>query len=228
MNKSKSIILSRPNSWYSDNRYLTIKLDLFGKCLCVLFNKYLGKNYYFQKFTPTIRTDKNRPIWQQGTERKSLAIISPTLYDENSSQIYNKTRIINMAYPRLGTSKQRQSMFTKAPLKLDEKDFLLYFGDYSFDNVEISLGHIENCRFVPNDCFKTSSTTEVNHSNLKYPFVEEFINAIFNYKVLNERPQLDDNDMLLILEEFGISKEQIPPKIKTFKIKSDKKIEEIN
>lgn len=190
-------------------------MELFGKNLCAIFNEYLQDYYYFQKFTPTIRTDKERPIWQQGEERKKLAIIGPNLYDENSQHNYSSVRVVDMAYPRphslepfTSRSREYPLMFSKAPLKLDEKEFLLYFGDYAFENVQICLGHIENCGFVPTDCFKTSPTTEIDHSNPIYLFVEDFVKIIFNYKILNKKPILDQNDMQLILEEFGISRKQ--------------------
>lgn len=220
MNDITKLRLPRPNSLYYENGYLTIDLELFGKYLCVIFNKFLGEQYYFQKFTPTIKTDRERPIWQQGMERKHLAIIGPNLYDEKSSQNYNREREVHMAYPRSKClepftlySNEYPSMFSKAPLRLDEKEFLLYFGDYACENLKISLGHVEEGQFVPTDSFKTKPTSEINYTNLQYPFIEDFIKEIFYYKIVNIRPNLDQNDMDLILEQFRISKEE---KLQTF------------
>lgn len=215
MNDITKLRLPRPNSWYYENGYLTIDLELFGKNLCAIFNEFLGEYYYFQKFMPTIKTDKERPIWQQGEERKYLAIISPNLYDEKSSHNYNRFRVVHRPYPRPQYleaytlhSREYPSMFSYDPLILDDKDFLLYFGDYSYENVKISLGYIENGQFVPTDSLKTKPTLEINHANLQYPFIEDFIKEIFYYKIVNIRPNLDQNDMKLILEEFGISREE--------------------
>lgn len=213
MNNIKNISFSKPKSWYFENGYLTIDLELFGKYLCAIFNEYLEGYYYFQKFTPIIATDKERPIWQQGEERKKLAIISPILYKDDSDQNYNRARVINTSYPRSQylqpltlSSKEQPSLFSKAPLKLAENEFLLYFGDYDFDNVKICLGYIENNQFIPTNAFETSKTTGIEHLNPKYSFVEDFITAIFYYKILNKKPILNQRDMELILEKFGINR----------------------
>ena len=215
MNDITKLRLPRPNSWYYENGYLTIDLELFGKYLCAVFNKFLGEYYYFQKFRPTIKTDKERPIWQQGEESKYLAIISPNLYDENSKQNYNRVRVVHSPYPRpqyleayTTRSREYPSMFSYEPLILDDKDFLLYFGDYSCENLKVNLGHVENGKFVPTDSFKTKPTTEINHTNLQYPFIEDFIKEILYYKIVNIRPNLDQSDMDLILKEFGISRNE--------------------
>ena len=99
-------------------------------------------------------------------------------------------------------------MFTKLPIKLDEKDFLLYFGDCSLDKADIILGQIKNSEFIPSNIFPLESTSEIIHSKVMYSFVNQFIRVIFNYKVLNKKPNLDDNDMAKILEEFGISRKE--------------------
>lgn len=215
MNNIDDIILTMPSDWYYDNGYLTISLELFGKYLCAIFNEFLEDYYYFKKFTPTIRTDRERPIWQQGEESKKLAIISPISHDEDSQYNYNKVKVVNMAYPKPKYleaftlhSKEYPSMFAKSPLNLDEKEFMLYFGNYDFDYVKVYLGHIENCRFVPTDRFKNSSAVEIIYSNPIYPFVEEFIKDIFYYKLFNAKPNLDHSDMELILENFGISRKE--------------------
>ena len=215
MSDIKKLRLPRPNSWYYENGYLTIDLELFGKYLCVIFNKFLEEYYYFQKFTPTIKTDKERPIWQQGAERKHLAIISPNLYDEKSSQNYNRVREFHMSYPKPPYlepftlySKEYPSMFSKEPLKLDEKEFLIYFGNHACEKVKVSLGYVENGQFVPTNSFQTVLRPEINHTNLQYPFIENFIKEIFYYKIINIKPNLDQDDMDLILGEFGINREE--------------------
>ena len=221
--------LKYPNSWYYENGYLTIDLELFGRNLCELFNKFLGEYYDFQKFTPTIRTDKERPIWQQGEESRYLAIISPNLYDEKSIQNYNRVREVHMVYPRpycvqdsTLCSKEYPSMFSKEPLILGEKEFLLYFGVTAHENLKVSLGYIENCDFVPSasvenfrisssyignrECSTTKPKTssEIYYSNLQYPFVEAFIKEIFYYKVTNLKPNLNQNDMTNVNKNFKI------------------------
>lgn len=213
MNSKKNITLARTDNWYFENGYLTIDLELFGKYLCDVFNEHLGGHYHFQKFTPTVQTDKNRPIWQQGEEKKNLAIISPILYSEDSYLNYNRVRVVPMACPKpqylesfTSYSKEYPSMFSKAPIKLDEKEFLLYFGDEALENVQICLGHIENGEFVPTDYFRTSPTAEIDHTNPIYKFVEDFIKAIFIYKILNRKSKLNESDMDAILEEFGINR----------------------
>lgn len=214
MNNITNITLPRPKEWYYNNDYLTIDLELFGPYLCALFNNFLGEYYYFQKFTPTIKTDKERPIWEQGEDRKNLAIITPHLHDEKSPHNYNRVRVVHFSDFRppylpafTATSKEWPSLFSKAPLKLDEKEFLLYFGDYACENVKIGLGYIEDGQFIPTDAFKRSApTTEIEHINPAYPFVEDFIRAVFNYKIVNRKPNLNENDMEVILEDFGISR----------------------
>lgn len=206
--------LQRSNSWYYEVGYLTMDLELFGKYLSALFSKYLGKDYYFQTFTPTIKTDKDRPIWQQGEETKYLAIIGPKLYSEDPNKNYSRVREVDIPFSRphyMSTStmysKEYPSMFYYAPLELDEKEFLLYFGNTPCEKVKINLGHVDDGQFVPTNSFKVKPKNEVKHSNLPYLFVEDFIRAIFTYKILNKKPVLDESDMELILEEFGISRE---------------------
>ena len=97
--KHISLVLTKPESWFYENGYLSINLRLFSKYLSAIFSKCLGESYSYQEFAPTITTDKNRPIWQQGKERKELAIISPKSYDENQKK-YNEVRTVCMAYPK--------------------------------------------------------------------------------------------------------------------------------
>lgn len=212
--KHISLVLTKPESWFYENGYLSINLRLFSKYLSAVFSKYLGESYSYQEFAPTITTDKNRPIWQQGKERKKLAIISPKSYEENQKK-YNEVRTVCMVYPKphhlepfTTYTKEYPSMFTKLPIKLDEKDFLLYFGSYSLDKADIILGQIKNSKFIPTNIFPLESTSEIIHSKAMYSFVNQFIRVIFNYKVLNKKPNLDDNDMAKILEEFGISRKE--------------------
>lgn len=210
MNDIMDISLPNSISWYYDNGYLTIDLELFGKNLCAIFTKFLNQFYYFQTFTPTIETDKDRPIWQQGKECRNLVIISPNSYN------YNKVRTIHAASqnspfmtPFTIYSKDYPSLFSKAPLKLGEKDFLLYFGNYANEDLKISLGDIVNGRFIPTKYFRSPGAThEVIYANPDYLFIDEFLKAIFYYKVLNNKPNLNQDDMDLILEELGISKEE--------------------
>lgn len=244
MDNTKDIILPYPSDWYYENGYLTIDLELFGQNLCALFNKYLGEHYYFQKFYPKIRTDKERPIWQQWSETKSLAIISPTLHDENSTRNYNEERVVYVAHPHpqflssyTSYSEEYPSLFTKEPLELDDKDFLLYFGDHSFDYVKVYLGTIENGIFIPSkvgDYLRVPVTVEssgsdtIHYNNPVYPFIEDFMREIFLYKVSNKKPILDQNDMDLILERFEISKsERIQTIIELLKAVKEQATEEL-
>ncbi|MCX4249712.1 MAG: hypothetical protein OSJ65_08160 [Bacilli bacterium] len=204
--------LPESNSWYYKNGYLTIDLELFGKNLCAIFNEFIGEYYYFQKFTPTIKTDNNRPIWQQGEENRVLVIISPNLYDERSPQNYNKIRVAHMAYPGPQylksytlQSKEYHSMFSKRPLKLAETDFLLYFGKSVCE--QVNLGYVENGQFIPTSDFRTKKVLEIEYTNSQYSLVEDFIKEIFNYKIVNKKPILDQNDMNIVLEQLGISRE---------------------
>ncbi len=217
---TKDIILPRPREWYYENGYLTIDLELFGTNLCALFDKYLGGCHHFKKFYPKIRTDKDRPIWQQWSESRDLAIISP----ENSNRDYNKESVVYASHPHPQFlqaytlySEEYPSLFTKRPLELDDKDFLLYFGDYSFDCVKVYLGIIENGIFIPSkvgDYYPIPVTVEssggdtIHYNNPVYPFIEDFMREIFFYKIANKKPTLDQSDMNLILENFGISRSE--------------------
>jgi len=224
MNNIADIILSRPDIWYYEKGYLTVDLELFGINLCALFNKYLGEHYYFQKFHPKIKTDNNRPIWQQWSETKNLAIISPTLHDENSNRNYSREEIVYAAHPHpqfltsyTSYSEEYPSLFTKKPLELDDNDFLLYIGDYSLDNVQVYLGTIKNGIFMPSKVgdglrvpvtVKSSGNDTIRYNNPVYPFIEDFMREIFFYKISNKKPVLDQCDMDLILEKFEISKSE--------------------
>lgn len=228
-----NIKLSMSESWYYENGYLTIDLELFGKYLSAVFNRFLGGYYYFQKFTPIIMTDKERPIWQQGEEIKDLVVISPNLYGKESEKNYNRVRVVHMAsqQPRylqaytLG-SKEYPSLFSKVPLELDEKDYLLYFGDYACKNVKIVLGSVKNSEFVPHSRFEVIGSSGIKYSNPQYPFIEEFIRAIFNYRILHQKPNLDQDDMELILEDFGISrKEKLQTIVKLLKTMEEESTE---
>lgn len=210
---TKNIKLSMSESWYYDNGYLTIDLELFGKYLSAVFNRFLGGYYYFQKFTPIIMTDKERPIWKQGKEIKSLAVISPNLYGKEFEKNYNRVRVVHMSSQQpwslqaytLG-SKEYPSLFSKLPLELDEKDYLLYFGDYACKDVTIVLGSVKNSEFVPLSRFEVIGSSGIKYSNPQYSFIEGFIKAIFNYRILNQKPNLDQDDMESILDNFGINK----------------------
>ncbi len=97
-------------------------------------------------------------------------------------------------------------MFSKLPLELDEKDYLLYFGDYACKDVTIVLGSVKNSEFVPLSRFEVIGSSGIKYSNPQYSFIEGFIKAIFNYRILNQKPNLDQDDMESILDNFGINK----------------------
>lgn len=215
MNNLNNITLLKNDYWYYRNGYLSIDLELFGRNLCELFNKYLGEYYCFRKFKPTIKTDKERSIWLQGEESKNLAIIRPISYDNIKKRDYNEVKEVNMSMHQQFVQaytlyyKESPSAFSKFPLELDEKEFLLYFGKYDYGYVKVSLGDVENGKFIPSDFFNSNLIEDgIKFSNIMYPFVQEFIKEIFYYKVINEKPILTQNDMELILEKFEISKKQ--------------------
>ncbi len=198
--------------------YLEIDLELFAKNLCKLFTFYLNENYNFQILETSLETIPERwPIWNQKKEVRKLGIISSKIYPSFFARKTLKPYIKYMGAPTL---------FELDPLNIDNPNFLLFFDLNEVS--KISLGTIKNGIFIPND-FSTFSK-EVFHSNPNYPFIEKFIKLIFEYKLINKKPIIDQNDMDIILLNFNISREELNQRLindlKLLEKECHKKIEE--
>lgn len=212
-----SVEFFKSNEWCSQNGYLTIDCRLFSRYLCELFNRFLGGYHYYQEFKPVIETDKERPIYLQGKEERNLVIIST-----NKENDYSKKRIVNRDYlglrylePVTIETKSYLTLFSKYPIKLGDSDFLIYFGSYDLSYVKVCLGSIENGIFIPNkfafplvSSLRYGNEKEIYDKNPNYSFIEDFMKELFNYKVSNRKPDLDESDMELILLQFGISRKE--------------------
>lgn len=190
------------NEYYYREGYFTIDLELFGNSLSDVLSKYLNKNYYFQWLEPNLSVNKKMwPTWNQKSESRYMGILSTKVYDKDS---FN--RVTDLPHVE---HKNAFTLFSRLPLNIPNKDFLVYFGNYDFKHATVFLGHIDNGKFTPNNFnpfMETSCIHEVKYQNYKYEVVGSFIEAIVNYKIKNKKPIIDQSDMAIILEDFDISR----------------------
>ena len=189
-----------PLSWFEENKFFDIDEDIFGNALSSLFSIKLGNEFYFQKLISTCEA-KPGPIDYYHKSDRLLSIISTTQYNHKYSHY------ISPYYYR--KEHYFDTIFKHFPVEIKDADFLIYFGD-SYQR-RIKLGKLQDGNFVPNNFNPIQdygNMDEVKFSNRAYDFVSDFINAIMQYKLNNRKPDITEEDMDIILEQFGIKKSQ--------------------
>lgn len=193
-----------PDSWFRDNGYLDINRKLFGEALSLIFTKELGEKHYFNQLQVIRNTSKDIPVDNRTTDERCMDIISPIKYNKND---FNYT----MPYPHYKKSPNDYSTaFSKYPVNLGKKDFLLYF-DISDNYDNLSLGTLENGTFIPYDF--SDKLPGIHHINHHYEFINNFIEKIIKYKLDNHKPIINQDDMKLILKNFDINYQEKIAKI---------------
>ena len=188
-----------PLKWFEENSFFDIDENIFGNALSTLFSMKFGKDYYFQKLISVCEAKPGPVVWHT-THISNLSVISPTQYDSEYSHYISP-------YP---FSKEHyfDNLFKHFPVKINDSDFLVYFGNYS--KRKIKLGKLQDGNFVPNNFDPIQDyehRDEVKFNNPSYDFVSDFINAIIQYKLNNRKPDITQEDMDVILEQFGIRKD---------------------
>lgn len=197
--KNPLMLKDYPLEWFNDKGFFDIDEDIFGNALSTLFSMKFGQKFYFQKLISTCEA-KPGPIAWHTTHTINLSVISSTKYDIEYSHYVSQYPYCKEHY--------FDNLFKHFPVQINNSDFLLYFGNDS--KGKIKLGKLQDGNFVPNnfnpiqDC---EHQDEVKFNNPSYDFVSDFINAIIQYKLDNRKFNLTQEDMDVILEQFGVKKE---------------------
>ena len=85
------------------------------------------------------------------------------------------------------------------------------------DNEKLKIGEIINNKFIPNiRIFEKSHdinfSKEVNFNNDNFNFIHDFIIEIIKYKLQNEKMDITEEDMKIIIQEY--EKQNIKQKVK--------------
>ena len=187
-----------PIKWFEENGYFDIDADLFGNALSALFTAYFGKRYFYNAISFTYEGKSRR--WANYNDifhSRYIFLLSTKEYKKNWKRFFSE-------YPY----RERQyfdSMFKQKPISVKDEDYLINFGCLS--NPKIKLGKIEDGKFVPNTIpFNDfDHKTEINYNNQNIDLVEDFINEIISYKLKNRKGTIDQGDINIILEKYGIS-----------------------
>lgn len=187
-----------PLKWFEENGYFEIDVDLFGKALSELFTAYFGKRYFYNKISFTYEGKSRR--WANYTDishTRYMSLLSTKEYEKSWRRLFSEYPYRERNY--------FDSMFKQKPIFIKDKDYLINFENSS--KPKIKLGKIEDGKFVPNTIpFNDSDhKAEINYNNQNIDLVEDFINEIMNYKLLNRKSTLIQDDMNKILEKYGIS-----------------------
>lgn len=188
-----------PLKWFENNGFFDIDENIFGNSLSKLFSMKFGKEYYFQILTSTCEA-KPGPVVLYTEHTKYLSIISPIKCGSEYSHYVSPHPYRKEHY--------FDNLFKHFPVKINDGDFLIYFGDYC--NRKIKLGKLKDGNFIPNNFDPIQdggNKDEVKFNNPSYDFVGEFINEIVQYKLNNRKSDITQEDMDIILEQFGVKKE---------------------
>ena len=189
-----------PLNWFEKNGFFDIDENVFGTALSKLFSIKFDKEYYFQRLV-SICEAKPGPIVWHTEHTKYLSIISPIKYGNEYSYYVSP-------YP-YRKEHYFDNLFKHFPVKINDSDFLIYFGNYC--NRKIKIGKLQDGKFVPNNFDPIQdgeNKDEVRFNNPSYDFVEEFINTIMQYKLNNRKSNITQEDMNIILEQFEVKKEE--------------------
>jgi len=190
---------------FKDKRYLTIDAMLFGEALSLLFTKYYGKEYHFNKITYNYKGKSKYGLMYDDINEFRFS------YEVSVRKINGKIEYhhhYNGDYdvPFIKEYKE-DSMFRCNPLFVGDAYIVKYASDG--DN-NIELGSIIKGEFVPriNDAiYSKGLENEINYDNTKFDIVEDFILEIINYKIIHHKPNLEEKDFYEILKKYGISKQ---------------------
>ena len=184
------------NKWFKENGYLTINTELFATNLTNLFSRMLHENYYCNDLLSNVVYNN---IDQNTDYSRRFIVISKNKY-------YNYQFGIGINYP-FEKNFKTDTPFSRNPIKLDEDDYLVYFGN-TYDK-NISLGDIKYGKYIPNNYSPFNNqiyNNEVIHKNSYHYFVEIFIREIVKYKFKYNKTNLNQNDMNIILSQLTIRK----------------------
>lgn len=205
------IIKDYPVKWFEEKGFFDIDENLFGNALSTLLSAKFDKEFHFQKLISVCEAKPGPVVWHT-THTIDLSVISSTQYDIEYSHYISPYPFCKEDY--------FDNLFKHFPVKINNGDFLVYFGNSS--KGKIKLGKLQNGNFVPNNFDPIQDgehRNEVKFNNPSYDFVSDFINTIVQYKLNNRKSDLAQEDMEIILEQFGIKKES-KGKMKKLELKS--------
>jgi hypothetical protein len=192
--------------WLEEQGYFHINTKLFGEALAILASKELGLNYKYQEKIILYKTSNFTEY------RKFISILSPEEYYD-----YYKKWDSEYSFRK---ASRFDTIFSKNPIVLKENEILLYSGDSGYSSPQspfISSAFPPNLQlvwFYYGDGFdhkfhlnNFSYFQDVKYENANYDLIQRFVIAIMNYKLQNRKPNLTEEDMEIILRDFGFKRE---------------------
>ena len=190
---------------FKDKRYLTVDAKLFGNALSLLFTKYYGKKYYFNKVAYKYKGKSSYGLKYHDIAEVRFSY-EVSVREVNGIIKYHHHYNGDYDVPFIKEYNE-DPMFKCNPLIVGDA-YVVKFCE-SGDNI-IELGTIVKGEFVPriNDAiYSKGLENEINYDNTKFDIVEDFILEIINYKIIHHKPNLEEKDFYEILKKYGISKQ---------------------
>lgn len=188
-----------PLEWFEEKGYFEIDLDLFGNALSALFTAYFKERYYFNKINYRYEGKSRVGLtYNDIYHSRYMFLLSPKEYQKNITTLFSEHPYQDKYYS--------DSMFRQKPLFVNEDEYLINFG--CFSTPKIKLGEVVKGKFIPNTTYPfndASHRREINYNNEQFDIAGDFINEIMNYKLQNRKANLNQEDMNIILEKYGIS-----------------------
>ncbi len=186
------------DEWFEKNGYFEIDARMFGEALAYIATKKLGVEYIYQENRACYEFPEFYGCKRYNKYIKNISFISPMEYGEYYKHWISKYPFINREGYFAATP------FDKNPIKIKENEIALFSGEKWHANKQtylsnINLGELDKGEFKPNN-FKFIDG--VQHNNDKYGFVQDFIIEIMNYKLQNRKPELTQEDIIIIIKKF--------------------------
>lgn len=184
-----------PQKWFEKRGLFEINEDIFGNGLSSLFSLIYERNFYFQKLRSRWIYNSG-PIYSHHEEERDISIISSTIYDKYYSKYYSDYPWTKRDY--------FDTAFKKNPVDIKPEDYLVKFSSNSL-KTNIKLGKIVDDTFVVNKSIPISDAMnleEVNFDNSKFEFVNDFVQAIIDYKLKNRKFTIDQEDINIIVNQI--------------------------
>ena len=189
------------STWYDKEGYLDIDMKVFGEGLSYLFSYNLDYPCFYSQiyyeYEGKTRAELN---YHNVHDSRYLSVIAPKQYAPSIRREFSESKGYR---PR----NEYDTMFKQKPLILIDEAYLLSFSSTKKDTLR--LGEIINGKFIPSYIYPikdASNKDEVEYVDPRFPFIQEFMVTIMDYKLTNRKPNITMEDMYIILEQYGINR----------------------
>lgn len=211
---NKKIIDVEPNILDKIDDLCSIDKDIFGKALVRLFSIYYEKEHFLNEISIIYRGKIHSESEDYDEIQKRYAyFISPEQYPkicclDFNHELYNpykNAKLINGYYQ----ATEYTTMFQQKPLSFSSEDYLMCF--CTDDDLKLKIGSVKGNKFIPeiDPIYKlqlSSKKEEISFDNSNFSLANDFIVAIIDYKIKNDKLIITKEDIDIIVSEFNIEK----------------------